>query len=96
MKKHNVIDVLEVAAEKARIDRKEERATLAQIQYLADLMLANYKHDIEEVVEEYRTHLILTKENARELIWNHIVPHLYGSSLYTVEQCEKICDLLES
>jgi len=96
MKKHNVIDAFEVAAKRARIDGKEERATLAQIQYLADLILLNYEHDIEEIVEEYRTSLMLTKKKARYLIWIHIVPTLYPSSLYTVEQCEKICDVLES
>jgi len=47
-------------------------------------------------VEEYRTSLMLTKKKARYLIWIHIVPTLYPSSLYTVEQCEKICDVLES
>jgi len=94
MKKHNVTDVLEVAAEKARIGGKE-RATVAQIQYLADLTLLNYEHDIEEIVEEYRTCLMLTKEKAGDLIWNHIAPTIGGSSLYTVEQCEKICAVLE-
>jgi len=98
MKKHNLIDAFETAAEKARIVEQKERATIGQIAYLTDLLFLNCEgeDEIEEIEGQYSTNLTLTRQDARDWIWNHIAPTLYGSSLYTNEQCEKICDALEA
>lgn len=96
MKKHDLIDAFESAAERARIIEKQKRATIAQIAYLTDLLFLNCEDEIEEIEGHYSTNLTLSKQNARDWIWTHIAPALYGSSLYTVEQCEKICAALES
>lgn len=95
MKRTDLIDAFEAAAEKARIVEQRERATIAQIAYLTDLLFLNCEDEIEEIEGQYSTNLTLSKQDARDWIWTHIAPTLYGSSLYTVEQCEKICAALE-